>query len=56
MPKTRPPYAPESQQQMVELVQAGRSPEELARELTMAHRDAEEARRAYLAQKDQVYR
>ena len=31
-PKTRPPYAPEVRQQMVELVQAGRSPEELARE------------------------
>jgi transposase len=32
MPKTRPPYAPEFRRQMVELVRAGRSPEELARE------------------------
>ena len=32
MSKTRPPYAPEFRQQMVELVRAGRSPEELARE------------------------
>ena len=31
MPKTRPPYAPEFRQQMVELARAGRSPEELAR-------------------------
>ena len=32
MAKTRPPYAPEFRQQMVELVRAGRTPEELARE------------------------
>jgi transposase len=32
MPRTRPPYAPESRAQMVELVRAGRSPGELARE------------------------
>ncbi len=32
MPRTRPPYAPEFRQQMVELVRAGRSAEELARE------------------------
>jgi transposase len=32
MSKTRPPYAPEFRQQMVELVRAGRKPEELARE------------------------
>ncbi len=32
MPKTRSPYPPEFRHQMVELVQAGRSPEELARE------------------------
>ncbi len=32
MPKTRPPYAEEFRYQMVELVRAGRSPEELARE------------------------
>jgi transposase len=32
MPKTRPPYPPEFRQQMVELVRAGRTPGELARE------------------------
>jgi len=32
MPKTRPPYPPELRRQMVELVRAGRSIEELARE------------------------
>ncbi len=32
MPKTRLPYAPEFRRQIVELVRAGRSPEELARE------------------------
>ena len=32
MPNTRRPYAPEFRRQMVELVRAGRSPEELARE------------------------
>ena len=32
MSKTRAPYPPEFRQQMVELVWAGRSPEELARE------------------------
>jgi len=32
MPRTRPPYPPEFRRQMVELVQAGRSPEELAEE------------------------
>jgi transposase len=32
MPRTHPPYPPEFRQQMVELVRAGRSPEELARE------------------------
>jgi transposase len=32
MAKTRPPYSPEFRRQMVELVLAGRSPEELARE------------------------
>ena len=30
MPKTRPPYPPEFRHQMVELVRAGRSPEERA--------------------------
>jgi len=32
MPRTRPPYSPEFRQQIVELVRAGRTPEELARE------------------------
>jgi transposase len=32
MPKSRPPYSPEFRRQMVELVRAGRTPEELARE------------------------
>jgi transposase len=32
MSKTRPPYTPEFRRQMVELVRAGRSPDELARE------------------------
>ena len=32
MPKTHPPYSPEFRRQMVELVRAGRSPEDLARE------------------------
>jgi transposase len=32
MPKTRAPYAPEFRRQMVELVRAGRDPEDLARE------------------------
>ena len=32
MPKTRPPYPPEFRRQMVELVRAGRTPGELARE------------------------
>ena len=32
MPRTRPPYPPEFREQMVELVRAGRSPEELGKE------------------------
>lgn len=32
MSNTRPPYAPEFRRQMVELVRAGRCPEELSRE------------------------
>ncbi len=32
MPRTRPPYSAEFRQQMVELVQTGRTPEELSRE------------------------
>jgi transposase-like protein len=33
MAKTRAPYTPEFRRQMLELVHAGRSPEELAREI-----------------------
>jgi len=32
MPKSHPPYPPEFRRQMVELVRAGRNPEELAKE------------------------
>lgn len=32
MPKSHPPYPPDYRRQLVELVQAGRTPEELARE------------------------
>jgi len=32
MPESRPPYSPEFRARMVELVQSGRTPEELARE------------------------
>jgi len=32
MPKFRPPYSPEFRRQMVDLVRAGRDPDELARE------------------------
>jgi len=30
MPKTKPPYAPEFKRRLIEMVRAGRSPEELA--------------------------
>ncbi len=55
MSKTRPPYPPEFRQQMVELVRAGRSPEELGREFEpsaqairnwVAQSDRDEGRRA----------
>jgi hypothetical protein len=32
MPKTRPPYPPEFRRQMVDLVRAGRDPDDLAKE------------------------
>jgi len=32
MPRSRPPYPPEFRRQMVELVRAGRTPEELSKE------------------------
>ena len=48
MPKTRLPYAPEFRRQMVELVRAGRSPEELAREFE----PSAQAIRNWLSQSD----
>ena len=36
MPKSKPPYPAEFRQQMVELVEAGRSPAELAREFRVS--------------------
>ena len=54
MPRTRPPYSPEFRRQMVELVRAGRSPEDLAREfeptaqsigIWVAQADKQEGRR-----------
>ncbi len=54
MPKTHPPYSPEFRRQMVELVRAGRSPEDLAREfepttqsigIWVAQADKQEGRR-----------
>ena len=32
MPRTHPPYPPEFKRQMLELVRAGRTPQELSRE------------------------
>jgi len=55
MPKTRPPYPPAFRRQMVELVRAGRSLEELAREFEpstqairnwVAQADRDEGRRS----------
>jgi len=55
MPKSRPPYPPEFRRQMVELVRAGRTPEELSREFEptaqsirtwVAQADRDEGRRA----------
>ena len=48
MPRTRPSYAPEFRQQMVELVRAGRSAEELAREF----KPSAQAIRNWVAQGD----
>jgi len=54
MPKRHPPYSPEFRRQMVELVRAGRSPEDLAREfeptaqsigIWVAQADKQEGRR-----------
>ena len=55
MPRTRPPYAREFRQQMVELVRAGRTPGELAKEFEpsdqtirnwVAQADRDEGRRS----------
>ncbi len=48
MPKSRPPYPPEFRRQMVELVHAGRSPEELAKEFE----PTSQAIRNWVAQSD----
>ena len=54
MPRTRPPYSPEFRRQMVDLVRAGRSPEDLAQEfeptaqsigIWVAQADKQEGRR-----------
>ena len=54
MPRTRPAYPPEYRRQMIELVRAGRTPEELAREFEpsaqairnwVKHADLDEGRR-----------
>ena len=55
MSKKRPPYPPEFRRQMIELVRAGRSPEDLAKELEpsaqairnwVAQADRDEGRRS----------
>jgi transposase len=48
MPKSRPPYPPELRRQMVELVRAGRTPEDLARE----YEPSAQAIRNWVAQAD----
>ena len=48
MPKTRPAYAPEFRQQMVELVRAGRTPGELSKEFE----PSEPTIRSWVAQAD----
>ena len=48
MPRTRPPYSPEFRRQMVELVRAGRSPDDLAREFEPSGHSI----RAWVAQAD----
>ena len=54
MPRSRPPYAPEFRRQMIELVRAGRDPEDLSREFEptaqsirnwVAHADRQEGLR-----------
>src|SRR5258708_32020048 len=48
MPKTRPPYSPEFRRQMVDLVRAGRNPDDLAREFEPSGHSI----RAWVAQAD----
>ena len=48
MGKKRPPYAPEFRQQVIELVRAGRTPEDLAREFE----PSAQAIRNWVAQSD----
>src|SRR5207302_2856221 len=48
MPRTRPPYSPEFRRQMVDLVRAGRSPDDLAREFDPSGHSI----RAWVAQAD----
>ena len=48
MSEKRPPYPPEFRQQMIELVRAGRSPEELAKEFE----PSAQAIRSWAAQSD----
>src|SRR6266853_738976 len=48
MPRTRPPYSPEFRRQMVDLVRAGRNPDDLAREFASSGHSI----RAWVAQAD----
>ena len=48
MPRTHPPYSPEFRRQMVELVRAGRDPDDLAREFEPTG----QAIRSWVAQAD----
>ncbi|HUC70670.1 MAG TPA: IS3 family transposase [Stellaceae bacterium] len=48
MPRTRPPYSPEFRRQMVDLVRAGRNPDDLAREFEPSGHSI----RAWVAQAD----
>src|SRR5947208_13707875 len=70
MPRTHPPYSPEFRRQMVDLVRAGRDPDDLAREFEPTHSirawvtqaDRNEGRRAELtpglsaAERDELIR
>src|SRR5271155_1807043 len=71
MPRTHPPYSPEFRRQMVDLVRAGRDPDDLAREFEptghsirawVAQADRNEGRRGELtpglaaAERDEVIR